>query len=89
MLLLQLLTIIYYYTLTTIRSQAGPSGSAILGAILGPLWGSLSMVVPRPYSLTPQNRMIILFPAHTIGRGWPPPVLRNQGWGGNKRSVCN
>ena len=71
----RLLTIIYYYTLTMIRS-------AILGAILGPLWGSLSMVVPRPYSLTPQNRMIILSPAHTIGRGWPPLVLRNQGWGG-------
>ena len=46
-----------------------------------PLWRSLE---PRPCSFTPQNRMIILPPAHTIGRGWPPPVLRNQGWGGVK-----
>ena len=74
MLLLQLLTIIYDYY-TKIRS-------VLLGAILGLYWGSLGMVVPRPCSLTPQNRMIILPPAHTIGRGWPPPVLRNQGWGG-------
>ena len=75
----------YYYILTTIQSQAAPSGSALLGAILG-LFGDHWCMVRRPYSFTPQNRMIILPPAHTIGRGWPPLVLRNQGGGGEK--VC-
>ena len=88
LLLLQCYTY-YYYTLTTIRSQAGPFWVRHFGRHLGPLWGSLGMVRRGPYSFTPQNRMIILPPAHTIGRGWPPPVLRNRGWGGDKRSVCN
>ena len=66
------------------RYKRAPLGSAILGGLFRDHLVSRAASV-QPH--TPKTECLILPPAHTIGRGRPLPVLRNQERGGGYK-VC-